>query len=420
LKAYDIVEKRFIKPFKTRTLGNVGVELEFPLVNLDKDRVDKSFVIGLLEFFAEKGFEVEETTKGSAPAFIYNEDGDYLSFDNSYNNFEFAMNYGPDLCDIAERFYSLLRQAQEYLKQGNHILTGMGTHPYKQYICQDHVDFPVYNMVDEFLHTYPAKHSYPDFPSYLSSVQTHLDLDLKSLPRAATLFARMDFVRAALFSNSPSWESSKILCFRDFLWEESAFPNTGKVDEVYNSTDDIIQSFLKRKMFNRIRNGKYEIFEPVVLKEYFENEKYEALPSDIEQFLSFRNIEITSRGTLEVRSDCSQPICDAFAPPAFSLGILYNLDKAEKTMSGIFPDITTTKLRNTVICGEELDFPKGFLEQIIEIAEEGLKMRGKGEEKFIKPLYHRANTKTNPAKDTLARLEKGGKIESIILEYSRF
>lgn len=418
MKAYDIVEKRFVKPFKSRVMGNIGVELEFPMVNLDKDKVDKSFVIGLLEFFAEKGFEIKATTGNGAPAFIHNDEGDYLSFDNSYNNFEFAMNYGLDLCDIADRFYSLFRQAQEYLKQGNHILTGMGTHPYKQYISQDHVDFPVYNMVDSFLHTYPAKHKYPDFPSYLSSVQTHLDVDLDTLPKAATVFARMDFIRGALFSNSLSWDKDKILCYRDFLWEESAFPNTGKVEEVYVNTDDIIESFLKRKMFNRIRNGEYELFEPVVLKDYFENSKYDAIPGDIEQFLSFKNIEITSRGTLEVRSDCAQPLADTFAPPAFSLGILYNLDKAEKAISDIFPEVSTSHLRNAIITGEEIDFPKGFLEKMIEISEEGLIGRGKGEEKYIKPLYSRGKTKTNPAKETLTRLEKGDTIESIILDYS--
>lgn len=416
MDTYSIVKKRFIEPFAQKSTGNIGTELEFPLLNMSKEPVDTETADGLLFYFLENGFTAEETTADGTPAFIRNSFGDYLSFDNSYNNFEFSMNYGDDLWEIANRFYGYFAKAQQYLKKNNYLLTGMGTNPYKKYITQSHVDYPVYNMVDEYLHRFPARHTFPDFPAYLSSVQTHLDVPLAQLPNVLTLFARLDFIRALLFSNSPSWEWDGTLCYRDFLWENSAFPNTGKVDGKYENTDDIIKDFQHRKIFNRIRKGKYETFEPVSLNEYFE--KSDAEENDIMQFLSFKNVEITARGTLEIRGDCAQPLCDAFAPPAFSLGILFNAEKAVDLLDGIFEEYKTSDLRNRIIGGADLNVPDNLVLSFVGLADEGLKSRGKGEEKLLAPLFERAHRSICPAKSTLSRLKKGEPVENILSDYS--
>ena len=276
MSTYEIIKKRFIDPFNGKTIGNIGVELEFPLINVKGESVSREVTDGLMEMFLRSGFRVEEFAGDGTPLFISNPDGDCLSFDNSYNNFEFAMNYGDNLYAIAQRFFKYFNTAQEYLKGFSYMLAGTGINPHIGHITQNRVDYPVYNMVNEFLHSFPAEHSFPDFPAYLSSIQTHLDVSVAELPRAATLFARLDFVRAALFANSPK---DGYLCFRDMLWEGSAFPNTGKVDEIYETTDDIINSFMRRRMFNRIRGGKYEIFKPVTVDEYFKLP--DALPDDI-------------------------------------------------------------------------------------------------------------------------------------------
>lgn len=413
----DVIKKRFILPFENKQMGNVGVELEFPLLNMEKKPVSRQIAQGLLDSFLEKGFKTQETTLDGENAFIENSKGDVLSFDNSYNNFEFSMNYGGDLCEIAERFYRYFEAAQQYARRHNYILTGMGTNPYKKYIDQSHVNFSVYNMVDEYLHTFPANHSYPDFPAYLSSVQTHLDLPLSTLPLAATVFARLDYVRALLFSNSPSWDGDGILCYRDYLWEGSAFPsaNTGKVDEAYETLEDIAASFEKRKMFNCVRDNRYIIFAPVSLADYFNGQNDE----DIQYFLSFRNVEVTARGTLEIRGDCAQPVCHAFAPCAFSLGILYKLKEAKELLDSHKTGLKTSRLRNAVINGQETELPEKFLSRFVELAYEGLTLRKKGEEKFLMPLFERAGLNECPAKKTLSRLKKGESMEKIIVDYSR-
>lgn len=407
-----IIYDTFLKPFETKKVGNIGVELEFPLINKANCDVDTKFARGIFDLFLKDGFKTEIADKNGNPLFIINKFGDCISFDNSYNNFEFSLNYGDNLLEIKERFDVYFKKVNDYFNSNNHTLVGLGTNPNKKYISQNHVGFDTYKMVNEYLSKIPGKHEMSDFPAYLSSVQTHLDVNLKDLPKAYTLFSKLDFARAILFSNSPDFDDKGYLCYRDYLWENSGFGAgkniTGKIDEEFTNTDDIIEFFCKKSMFNRIRDGKYETFKPVNIVEYFENPKYEAIESDINEYLSFKNVEITRRGTLEIRSDCAQPFFRAFAPPAFNLGILENIDEAIDATEGFFDEnnieLSNTELRNIVISGKKLskicdeDFLSDFLYDLIEIASEGLEKRGKGEEIFLSPLYKNAVTLIPPAK----------------------
>ena len=105
----QLVEETFLAPFAKPGREYVGVELEFPLLNLAKAPVDKQVACGLMTHLLEHGFQTSERDMDGNPAFLVNQDGDELSFDNSYNNFEFAMAKGKNLSCIANRFYHWYR-----------------------------------------------------------------------------------------------------------------------------------------------------------------------------------------------------------------------------------------------------------------------------------------------------------------------
>ena len=142
-----------------------------------------------------------------------------------------------------------------------------------------------------------------------------------------------------------------------------------------------------------MRNGKYEYFRPVPIREYFENPAYGAEEGDIEYYLSFRTVEITARGTLEIRGDCTQPLDRPFSPPAFNLGILTEMDAARQRLDRFFRDnsvtLSNSELRNIVAEGKPLDLiaPAGELKSLCadmaDISAAGLKKRGRGEEKLL-------------------------------------
>lgn len=398
----QLIYDRFMKPFEGKTTGRyVGVELEFPLITLDGGEIDAAYAAAIMNKLGKEGWSCVLRGTGGEPLFMENSAGDCLSFDNSYNNFEFSLNYADDLLALERRFRGYLADVQAYFGRRGMALAGLGTNPNKKRISSRHVPFATYDMVDKFLHEGRAEHGYPDFPAYLSSVQTHLDVSLGDLPAAYTLFARLDFVRALLFANSPDWDGRGYRLYRDCLWEKSAFggcPNiTGKVDAEFACVDDIVDYFLEKGMFNRIRGGKYETFPPVGIREYFEDPAYAARPEDIECYLSFKSVEATCRGTLEVRGDCAQPFERAFAPPAFNLGVLTAREAAKERLDRFFAEngvtMKNSELRDLVCRGEEAAIaPKRALAALaadmLAVARGGLASRGKGEERLLDSFEH--------------------------------
>ena len=64
------------------------------------------------------------------------------------------------------------------------------------------------------------------------------------------------------------------------------------------------------------------------------------------------------------------------------------------------------------------DFKK-LTKEILDLSEEGLKERGFGEEKYLKPLYERLEEGRNPAEKLLQLREDRVKMEDIILDYAK-
>ena len=387
----EIIYERFIKPFADKSVGNIGVELEFPLINTNGGDIDIEFVASIMDFIEKKGFSCVLYGTGGEKLFMENDKGDTLSFDNSYNNFEFSMMYGDNLLEIKRRFDNYYAMVQEYLSRKGHALMGRGTNPNYHSIGVNHTPFSTYNMVQNYLHEFSGEHNYGDFPAFISSVQTHLDIAEKLIPSAYTLFCRLDFVRGLLFGNSPDFEGRGWRIFRDYMWEKSGFGNcpniTGSIDKSFENIDDVIEFFTQKGLFNRIRDCKYEIFAPTPIKDYFLKE--EAREEDIECYLSFCNVELTRRGTLEVRSDCTQKEDRFFMPPAFNLGILYNMEKAKEEidafMEKLAVDKSNSELRRLVAESREEEIaPRYILDELcakmLEIAREGLIKREKNEE----------------------------------------
>ncbi len=438
MNARELVEKEFLSRFFQEDRKYTGVELEFPLLSLDGGSVSEEVIRGLIGYLFENGFKTDGTDIHGNSVFLMNEDGDSLSFDNSYNNFEFAMAKDENLFSVAIRFYKLYQLVQNFLTERGHTLCGLGTNPHHHKAETYPVDYPIYCTLREYLSEFSGGyfHRYTDFPAWLSSVQTHLDVDAATLPRALTLFAAMDFVRGLLFSNSLPFKDSPThedaLCYRDYLWEHSGFgylaDNTGPVCGQFNSLDDIIDMICKKSMFLSYRNDQYKIISPTRLDTYFE---VEGVPSDIGGYLSFKNVEITRRGTLEIRSDCAQPVGAAFAPPAFNLGIFHGLSEAEALMQDFFSHLPAEMadspsrnkiLRRMVINGEPLpvreETVKALLMKLVTLATHKLEERGLGEERLLAPLMARAQRLSCPAKFMKEHLAKGESLKQVMADFA--
>jgi hypothetical protein len=63
---------------------------------------------------------------------------------------------------------------------------------------------------------------------------------------------------------------------------------------------------------------------------------------------------------------------------------------------------------------------KKFLKTIIDLANNGLKIRGYSEEKLLEPLYKRANSLENPAQRVINHIKNFDEdLNTLILDYAR-
>jgi hypothetical protein len=58
-----------------------------------------------------------------------------------------------------------------------------------------------------------------------------------------------------------------------------------------------------------------------------------------------------------------------------------------------------------------------LLRAVLQLAAEHLRARGKDEERFLAPLFERAERLSNPALELLAQSEKGASAESLIARW---
>ena len=126
--------------------------------------------------------------------------------------------------------------------------------------------------------------------------------------------------------------------------------------------------------------------------------EFQPQPDDIAYLRTFKFEDLTYRGTIEYRSACCQPISDVMTVAAFHLGLQGKVKELKNLL-----DSDTSLYHHG---------------KVLDLCREGLSERGRGEEKYLEPLYQRINNRTNPAKEMLRRLQNGESMETIIKDFA--
>ena len=449
--------EEFIKP-TYQNKNFIGIEIEIPIINLDKKAVDFNVVHKVTQKFQnyygdfkEDGIDYE----GNTFALKNPKTDDIVCYDCSYNNIEFAMGKEKDLFTINDRFSDYYKFIKESFEQYNHTLTGMGINPYRKYNINTPIPSERYLMLYHHLKSYKNYkdvpmhfHKYPEYGMFSSASQVQLDVNKDDLVQTINVFSKIEPVKALLFSNSVLFgENEEITCFRDALWEYSTHGvnphNIGGYDVDFKDINDL-QAYLESlNIYCVMRDGAYINFPSMNLLDYFSQDyvtgeiycsgQYRRIDikpciSDINYLRPFKFINLTFRGTVEFRSICTQPIRDSMCVAAFHLGLKDNLDELEMLIENddviYHKGYTTSELRKLLI---QKEIPPVFNKNdicrlttdIVDLAYVGLEKRGFGEELFLNPLYERIKNRTNPAKELLRSVKKGIKIEKIIEDYGK-
>ena len=416
--AKELLKQRYYLPIKEQPGLFVGIELEYPVINLSGNATDVSLTKQLLIYLIDNfGFKADKFDSDNNPIqLIEQASGDMILFEVSYNTIEFAFAKASRIAEVEERLDTYLSMIQPYLRNHNHELQGWGVNPNWAKNDNSPVKSPRYEMLMDFLELSKAKnnpffHNYPEYGSFICGSQVQLDVSKISYLRVLNAFNQIEGPKAVLFANSEFWGSDWDLAIsRDVFWENSMHgvfeENAGIFPRVFKNEDDYFSYLSETAIFTAKRAEETYYFEPIRAKDYLNKSAIQAWsihgkevsikPSedDFKTHRSYQFQDLTTRGTIEFRSVCTQPFSATFAPAAFHLGLLVNLERLENILkdSPFFEafDFDYPKIRRLFskkdISDTDLKLIFPLTEALLVCAEDGLKSRGFGEEIYLAPL----------------------------------
>ena len=411
----DRIFKEFIAPTKVKK-DYIGIEIEMPIINLNKKAVDFNVVHKVTNSFKNEFGDFKENGidyDGNIFSLRNDCNDDIVCYDCSYNNIEFAMGKEKDLFTISERFET-----------------------YYKFFNDNYRNQPIYF------------HNYPGFGMFSSSSQVQLDVHYDDLIKTINTFSHLEPIKGLLFSNSVFLDENKgVTCFRDALWEYSTHGvnqhNIGAYDIDFESMSELENYLQTLNIYCVERDGSYIDFPTMNLLDYFKEdkisgekytpegyEKIDVIPQldDIKYLRAFKFINLTFRGTLEYRSVCTQPIKDSMSVAAFHVGLNDRIDELDDILKNdhslTYKGYNYDELRKLLIQDElpsfiDRDALCSLTKQILDLSRDGLEERGIGEEKFIDCLYDRVKNRTNPGKELIKSLKNNVPIEDMIRKYGK-
>ena len=314
-----------------------------------------------------------------------------------------------------------MKVIQKKLAESNHAIVGCGIHPDWDKNENSPVAYPRYRMLMNYLNlssnvTESDLHHFPEYGAFICGSQVQLDVSKFNYLRVINAFTQIEAVKAYLFANSEfsgaDWDTK---VSRDIFWEESMhgiYPeNVGVNARLFKDEDDFFDYLDHSAIFTAERDGQTYYFYPIQARGYLATSEIQAYAlngdeiliypqeKDFETHRSYQYQDLTTRGTVEFRSVCTQPLDKTFASAAFHLGLLVNLDKLEAYLEtasffeafGRNYKFLRRQFSKKKLTDEEETAIIEFSKDLFLLAEEGLEMRNKQEMTYLQPLKEELN-----------------------------
>ena len=439
----EALYRRYILPTQRPRKRYVGVELEYPVVNLSGAAVNFQIVHHLTDLFVTQfAFdELHRDDEGEIYSAVSSLTGDCLSYDCSYNTLELSFGKEENIHVLNRRFRRYYTFIQQQLLRFGHMLTGMGINPNYRQNHNAPVPNGRYRMLLNHLSSYEKYgdilpfHDHPNFGLFACASQVQLDVEEEQIPQTLQVFGKLEPFKTLLFANSLFREDGGWILARDHFWRDSMHGyNPQNVDYYPDSikrTEDLIRYLRTMSIFCTERDGHYVNFTPMPAEAYFSADSvvgeynedgvrrelcFRPRLEDLPHLRSYKLEDLTYRGTIEYRSICQQPVSQVFAPAAFHAGLAEQIPALDEFLSrdaslfghgldagrlrdllnrGVYPDYMDAEQVSTALIG------------ILDLAWSGLRARGFGEECFLEPLYVRAERLLSPALELADGLSRG-------------
>ena len=417
-RSVELLKKRYLKNIKENPDLFIGIELEFPIVNLESKATDSEVVKDLFRYLPSVlGFTIEKVDDFGNPIQLLDPvSQDTILFEVSYTTIEFAFGRAESIQEVEVRYRDYMILIQKKLGEANHAIIGSGIHPYWEKNENQPVAYARYQMLMNYLQLSRTVlgtdlHDYPQYGAFICGSQVQLDVSKSNYLRVINAFTQIEAAKAFLFANSEfSGEDWDTKISRDIFWEESMhgiYPeNVGVNARLFKDENDFFDYLDHSAIFTAERDGETYHFYPVQARDYLATPEIQAFSlngdevlihpqeKDFETHRSYQYQDLTTRGTIEFRSVCTQPLDRTFASTAFHLGLLVHLDKVEAYLRTA-PFFTTVgrdykflrrQFSKKQLTDEEEAAIREFSKDLLLLAEQGLEKRGKQEMTYLQPL----------------------------------
>lgn len=417
-RSVDLLKKRYLENIKEKPDLFVGIELEYPIVNLDGKATDSEVVKDLFRYLPSVlDFTIEKVDDFGNPIQLLDPvSQDTILFEVSYTTIEFAFGRAKSIQEVEERFRDYMDLIQKKLGEANYAIIGSGIHPYWEKNENQPVAYARYQMLMNYLKLSRTVlgtdlHDYPQYGAFICGSQVQLDVSKSNYLRVINAFTQIEAAKAYLFANSEfsgaDWDTK---ISRDIFWEESMhgiYPeNVGVNARLFKDEDDFFDYLDHSAIFSAERDGQTYYFNPIQARDYLTTPEIQAFTlngdevliypqdQDFQTHRSYQYQDLTTRGTVEFRSVCTQPLNRTFASAAFHLGLLLHLDKLEAYLQSA-PFFNTfgrdykslrRQFSKKMLTDEEESAIVEFSKGLLLLAEEGLEKRGKQEMTYLQPL----------------------------------
>ena len=414
----QLLKDRYLKNIKKNPGLYIGIELEFPIVHTKGQPTDIEVSKDLMRFLVDAlSLKVEKVDQEGNPIqLVESTSQDRILFEVSYTTLEFAFGRAQNIQEVEGRFQAYMKVIQEKLGEKNHAIQGWGIHPNWNQNDNRPVAYPRYQMLMDYLsmgsHQESAHlHDFPQYGAFICGSQVQLDVSTANYLRVINAFTQIESAKAFLFANSEfsgaDWDTQ---ISRDIFWEDSMhgiYPeNVGVNTRLFKDEDDFFDYLDHSAIFTAERDGETYYFSPIQARDYLAIDEIPAytlngkeallvpLEKDFQTHRSYQFQDLTTRGTVEFRSVCTQPLDRTFASAAFHLGLLVNLDKLEAYLEtapffesfGRDYKSLRRQFSKKRLSDEETAGIVQFSKDLLAIAEQGLKIRGQQEMTYLEPL----------------------------------
>ena len=414
----QLLKDRYLKNIKENPDLYIGIELEFPIVHTKGQPTDIEVSKELMRFLVDAlSLEVEKEDQDGNPIQLVEPlSQDRILFEVSYTTLEFAFGRAQKIQDVQGRFQAYMKVIQEKLGKKDHAIQGWGIHPNWDQNDNRPVAYPRYQMLMDYLRMgnnqeSVSLHDFPAYGAFICGSQVQLDVSKSNYLRVINAFNQVEAAKAYLFANSEfsgaDWDTQ---ISRDLFWEDSMhgiYPeNVGVNAKLFKDEDDFFDYLDRSAIFTAERDGETYYFPPIQARDYLATDEIHAYTlngketllapqeKDFQTHRSYQYQDLTTRGTIEFRSVCTQPLDRTFASAAFHLGLLVNLDKLEAYLetASFFENFgrdyksLRRQFSKKQLTNEEKAGVVQFSKDLLAIAEQGLKIRGQQEMTYLEPL----------------------------------